>query len=384
MSSSTLSRRPRVQRLGLVGIGTAVLLVGIASPAVAAPASGVVVPLEPSEVILFAVPTENYGPMDAMGTPSGTAEEPVDVEYGDTFTVELPAYLDASAVEAELLYDNDADGVADRTIATTVALTASGTGSTVTVTLPASGGANGPLAYLELSVLPTTSPLGAEYEFVEPVSYLLELGTAVLAPETVTPEVFALSQVPCAYSSGTRCPITTPVTAGSTFVLDLTTNSALRDLGLTSLAGLEVLLQQFDANGVATSVPPVSLPVTISGSTATVTIPAGTSAGSYGLAIGLLTPSGASVIEAELVVAAPAAATTTAAPTAAPSATPAVKPAVNAGLRSNTGVEVVESGSTGTVAVAAGAGMLLLAGTGGVALARGRRRPAAEGGTCEL
>ena len=36
MSSSTLSRRPRAQRLGPVGIGTAVLLVGIASPAAAA------------------------------------------------------------------------------------------------------------------------------------------------------------------------------------------------------------------------------------------------------------------------------------------------------------------------------------------------------------
>ena len=77
------------------------------------------------------------------------------------------------------------------------------------------------------------------------------------------------------------------------------------------------------------------------------------------------------VVAEEAVVAPPAAAPTTPATTV-----------VNAGLRSNTGVEAVETGSTGGVAIAAGAGMLVLAGVGGVAVARTRRRPAVEGGTC--
>ncbi len=60
---------------------------------------------------------------------------------------------------------------------------------------------------------------------------------------------------------------------------------------------------------------------------------------------------------------------------AAPAAAPATT-ATNAGLRSDTGVEPVETGSTGDVAVAAGVRMLLLAGAGGVAVARNRRRTA--------
>ncbi len=79
MSTTTLSRRPGVQRLGLAGIGAAVLLVGIASPAGAA--TNVVIPLEPSEVLLTAYPVENEGPLDPMADPNAvTSPVPVDVQ----------------------------------------------------------------------------------------------------------------------------------------------------------------------------------------------------------------------------------------------------------------------------------------------------------------
>ena len=70
MSSPTLSRRP-LQRLGLAGIGSAVLFVGIASPALAA--TGVVIPRAPTEVALLNYPAENYGgePMGPMTGPTG-------------------------------------------------------------------------------------------------------------------------------------------------------------------------------------------------------------------------------------------------------------------------------------------------------------------------
>ncbi|HEX2075688.1 MAG TPA: hypothetical protein VHF92_18060, partial [Geodermatophilus sp.] len=55
----TPSRRRQVQRLALTGIGSAVLLVGIAPAAGAA--TGVVIPLEPTEVELGAFPVENFG-----------------------------------------------------------------------------------------------------------------------------------------------------------------------------------------------------------------------------------------------------------------------------------------------------------------------------------
>src|SRR3712207_8401279 len=95
MSSSTQNRRRQVQRLALTGVGSAVLLVGIAPTAGAA--TGVVIPLEPSEVALGAVPVENIGgPMDPKADPAARVFTPAPVKYSGTFTLELPAELDGS------------------------------------------------------------------------------------------------------------------------------------------------------------------------------------------------------------------------------------------------------------------------------------------------
>ncbi|HYO35872.1 MAG TPA: hypothetical protein VER97_07350, partial [Geodermatophilus sp.] len=93
MSSTTTSRRPRVHRLGLAGIGTAVLLVGIATPASAA--TDVVIPLEPAGVLLEALPLDPAGdPMDPMD-PTPSLLIPVPVQYSGTLAVEIPAWLDS-------------------------------------------------------------------------------------------------------------------------------------------------------------------------------------------------------------------------------------------------------------------------------------------------
>jgi hypothetical protein len=387
MSSPTLSRRPQLQRLGLAGIGSAVLLVGIASPAVAA--TGVVIPLEPTEVALSAVPVENFGVMDPMADPNaGITPTSVAVQYGGTITVDLPAELDDSAVEAQLTFDDDGDGAPDVTYDSSVLATdpdyllvaGQGTGS-ITITLPADDLTGVDDATLLLA--PLTSTLGPAFTFYDPVFY--ELGfvpagdAAAPAAQAVAPELVAFSQVPCEITSGTRCPFPTPVTVGSTVGLDLTSGSVLRELGLTDLTGVQVGLATLDANGDPTGAA-VELPAQVDGSTGTFVVPADTAAGSYGLVIAQPTPTGSvSVVAVELTVVAeeaPAVVPPAAAPT-----TPAAT-VVNAGLRSNTGVEAVETGSTGSVAIAAGAGMLVLAGVGGVAVARTRRRPAVEGGTC--
>jgi hypothetical protein len=254
-----------------------------------------------------------------------------------------------------------------------------GTGS-ITITLPADDLTGVDDARLLLA--PLTSTLGPAFTFYDPVFY--DLGfvpagdAAAPAARTVEPELVAFSQVPCEISSGTGCAFPTPVTAGSTVGLDLTSGSVLRELGLTDLTGVQVGLAALDANGDPTGAA-VELTAQVDGSTATFVVPADTAAGSYGLVIAQPTSTGAvsvvlveiAVVAEEAVVAPPAAAPTT------PAAT-----VVNAGLRSNTGVEAVETGSTGSVAIAAGAGMLVLAGVGGVAVARNRRRPAVEGGTC--
>jgi hypothetical protein len=384
MSSSTPSRRP-LQRLGLAGIGSAVLLVGIASPAAAA--TGVVIPLEPSEVALATVPVENIGgPMDPMADPNGGVLTAVPVQYSGTITVDLPADLDDSAVEAELVFDDDQDGTPEATYSSTLApadpdflaVTGQGTGS-ITVALPADDPVAGDAATLYLE--PVTDTLGPALTFYDPVFYELGFDAAAPAAVTVQPELAAISQVPCGITSGERCPFPTPVTVGSAVTLDLTAGSVLRELGLTDLTGVQVGLAQLDANGFPTGAA-VELTAQVTGSTASVVIPADTAPGSYSLVVAQQAPSGAiSVFTVEVTLVAPEAA----APPAAAPTTPAAAPAVvNAGLRSNTGVEAVETGSTGSVAIAVGAGMLALAGAGagGVAVARTRRRPAVEGGTC--
>ncbi|TYP87624.1 hypothetical protein [Blastococcus xanthinilyticus] len=376
MSSSTLSRRPQMQRIGLVGIGTAVLLVGISPAAMAA--TDVTIPLEPAEVELSAFPVENVGAMDPMADPATAPTViPVEVQYGGTITVALPTELDDSAVEAALTFDDDGDGNPDVVYASNptgaeLPLTISGAGTgSITVTLPADDGTGVDAGTLFLEPL-TTDPadLTAAFTYYDPLFYDLAFDAAAPAAQNVAPELVALAQVPCAISSTTACPVA--VTAGSTVTLDLTATSVLRELGLTDLTGVQAGLQAIDANGDATGAA-VPLTVQVSGSTATFVLPAGTAAGSYGLVVAQATPSGGvSVVAVQLAVA------------AASVAAPPAAPVANDGLRSNTGVEAVEAGSTGTLAVAAGAGMLLLAGAGGVTVVRNRRRPAAESGTCEV
>ncbi len=379
MSSSTQNRRRQVQRLALTGVGSAVLLVGIAPTAGAA--TGVVIPLEPSEVALGAVAVENIGgPMDPIGDPAAGVFTPVPVQYSGTFTVDLPAELDGSgAVDVQLVFaDEDGDGAPDATYDSTDLTVVPSAGS-VTITLPADDPAAGDAATLYLE--PITDTLGPALTYYDPVLYELGFDAAAPAAVTVHPELAAFSQVPCGITTGDRCPFPTPVTVGSAVTLDLTAGSVLRELGLSDLTGVLVGLQELDNRGFPTADAPVELTAQVNGSTASVVIPADTAPGAYFLVVAQQTPSGGiSVLNVEITVVAeeaPAVVPPVAAPT-----TPAAPAVVNAGLRSNTGVEGVETGSTGAVAVAAGAGMLALAGMGGVAVARTRRRPAAEGGTC--
>ena len=142
MSTHRLARRPQVHRVCLTGIGAAVLLVGIASPAVAA--TDVVIPLEPTEVVLTAFPVENFGAMDPMADPAASGVlMPVGVQYSGTIAVDIPVELDDASVEATLTFDDDGDGTPDVVYASNptgaelpLAISGAGTG-TITVTLPA-------------------------------------------------------------------------------------------------------------------------------------------------------------------------------------------------------------------------------------------------------
>ena len=190
MSRTTHSRRP-LQRLGLVGVGSAILFVGIAPAASAA--TNVVIPLEPGAVELVAVPVENFGgTMDPMADP--TAFTPVAAEYGDTLTVNLPAELDSTGAEVELVFDNDGDGTPEKTYSTatgaTYPLTVSGVGTnTIQVTLPADDTINGPLAALVIEHSCVRVGIEGSTNFGWPAAmHLVEGGvTVVRCPATSAP-----------------------------------------------------------------------------------------------------------------------------------------------------------------------------------------------------
>ncbi len=375
MSSPSTPRR-RVQRYGIAGIGSAVLFVGIASPAAAA--TDVVIPLAPTEVVLFPAPVETGGavPMDPSADPTAGEPTPVPVEFTGSLTVDLPPGLDSSDVEADLVFDDNGDGIPEATYSSAFVpgnprfLTLAGQGtSSITITLPTDDPLVGDDAVLHLEPLTTTYD-PAVFTYFDPLSYDLALSAPAdpLAPAAVTveAELVALASVPCALSSPTPCPVA--VTAGSAIVLDLTADSALRELGLADLTGSEIALQSIDDPTAA----PVLLTTQVNGSTATAALPADLAAGSYGLVLVSPTLSGLSIVFGELAVSAPAA---VAAPITAAPATQAV--AGNVGLRSNTGVTApAEESSAGVLA--GGLGLLALAGAGGVAVAR-TRRPAATG-----
>ncbi len=371
MSSPSTPRR-RVQRYGIAGIGSAVLFVGIASPAAAA--TDVVIPLAPSVVGVSGFPIENYGAVDLMGS---TAPTPQAVQYGDTLTVQLPAELvNASAVVAlDLDADGDGDGEVtyDSSVASTdpayLDVTGEGT-DTLVITLPADDGTDYPLAYLAIDSGTSLGPDFVAYPFV----YQLAIDTGALDPSTLSPGLVADSELPC--PTAAACTLT----VGATTTFTLPTSSLLRQVGVSDLTGFEVALAALDADGVPTGAAPVELTGVVSadGQSVTFVVPAGTPSGQYLLLALQPTTAGASVVLGEVTIAA-AAPAPVAAPVAVPSPAAPTTQAVagNVGLRSNTGVTAPAEESDAGV-LAGGLALLALAGAGGVAVAR-TRRPAATG-----
>jgi hypothetical protein len=398
MATSTGPHRRRAQLLTCVGIGAVTTLIGTASPAFAA--DGVTVRLEPTEVMLAALPIENFGGdpdawFGAMGggmTSEATSYAdfvPVPVQFNGTIAVDVPDGLDASAATAELVFDANGDGIPEATYSSLFApadpkyLDITPTAGTVEVPLPADDPMVVDAATLSIGGL--TSTLGPAFSDVyDTIDYEIEFDAATppTAPpaQTVEPVLIAFSSVPCDLSTYERCPVPTPVFPGSTVTLDLTQASVLRELGLSDLSGVEVHLSALDEDGYDIDEgSPVAVEVT--GSQASFVLPEDAEPGSYSLYVTQETPSGgASTVVAELTVEAAAA------PVAAPEAAPAA-PKTNAGLRSNTGVHLPEAGASDAAdgaAVATGAGILLLAGVGAATAVARSRRPAAEGGTCEV
>ncbi|WP_448612170.1 hypothetical protein [Geodermatophilus sp. URMC 60] len=444
--------RVRPVRGTVVAAAAGALLLTGAPAAIAAPIAAPVltVPLDPPDVMVLLLPTENL-----EGLEEAPAEDwvpsAVTVQWEGSVTVELPEPLDAGTaplVTLEIGHEEDPaplvtyssdPATTDPAAPDPLAVTPLGDGA-YDIAMPADDGAGGEVAVLTVEDVVAEEATGIE---VLPVSYLLRLDADADASRTLAPQVLALSSPSCPLNTADDCS-GYEVTAGDTLELTVPERSRLRALGLGTLTGLQAGLESIDEESwsdepadtdestavlaaaaaytevpelaglaagsaptgaapafTASAVPaPVgaaeplggvleptevrSLPVdSAEPYRATVTVPADTAAGSYVLGLTEVDPDTGSASVTVLVL------EVAAAPVAPPPAPEAVAPVtaapvLNPGLRSNTGVVAApavgtSSGGSGTVAV--GAGLLLLSGVGGVAVARSRRRPAAGCGS---
>jgi hypothetical protein len=364
--------RSRVVRGGVVALavlGSSAL--GLPSAA-AAPA--VTIPLTPPEVEIVPYPVENTGPLTPELWASGPASTPVDAEYGGQIVVQIPAPLDGSAMDVDLELAPAAGDLPTRTYSTTtpgpdqLVLSDLG-GGQYAIALPADDTVNGPFGALVFSGL--TSPDSA-VQTVGFVVYELQFTGTGVAVVNLAPQMLVLAQVVCPLSSGTRCPAI-PVDAGTAFGISVPPTSLLRTLGLGSFDHMRLGLDALDSDGYATGDDTFILTdhpglVTVADSyNATVTLPRNTRGGAYGLTLVQATGTAGliSVTFGELQV------------TGVPAPAPRI---VNAGLRSDTGWgETPDAGPAhrSSPLVAAGAGMLALAGAGTAVAQRMRRRPSA-------
>jgi hypothetical protein len=381
--------------------GTAALLAGgtalVGAPAAAADEAPPVVALDPPDAAMFLIPTENVsglagaastGTDDAaaalaqaaalappeiaetfgaegvtVASHSGNGE--VDVEYGGTVVVRLPALVDASAAEVSLdVFDAADEDAEPRTYSTDPAavdplVVADLGGNEFEVTLPADDGTHGPAAVLTFDGLAGTDPGLTE---VFPLEYYLEfIGTGV-GTVTLEPGVGLFMAASCAVGATDPCPAT-QVRAGESFDLTVPPSSLLRTLDVGRLDTAEVALLNDDEDWESVeeyySGDDPSLITRQDDWSASVNLPAGMGGGTYYGFVMLgdpFTTGGYAMTSFELDVA-----------------------AVNAGLHSDTGwVEDVREASADSTKAVAGISMLVVAGLiTGVAVAP-RRRPPTE------
>ncbi len=394
----------------LVLAGFLASLVGAPS---AAAAPELTIPLDPPELMVYLAPVENEGAFDPADPDSAVEWDEVAVEWGGSAVVQVPAEVDASAMEVVLDLAPSLDADPTRTYSSTsaapddLAVTPLG-GGQYSVALPADDLANGPFGYLTFGGL---APVAGGNVEILPLTYTLEFTGTGVSVRSLTTQLVAMGAASCPMSSGERCPAY-PVTAGSSFALTVPAGSPLRALGLGSLTSLQAVLMPVDGDGIPTdeepidltaaaaqaaatphgdgvpqvlgglagaaagpgsegAVPTVAAAVTATGPyNALVALPADLRPGQYSLSLLEGSTAAVSVIGVELDV---------------PAAPAVPQAASNAGLRSDTGwTEPPADGAGGpsSALVALGAGMLLAAGVCTAVVLRSGRKARRAGAAC--
>lgn len=310
------------------------------------------------------VPEEVAGALAAQGgssTQSHGEEGAVDVTYGGTLVVTLPALVDASNAEWTLdleppdaddppkTYQSDAPLPADLLLVTPLG------GNEFSIALPAATPPYGDGAILTVDRMETTQ---AGTVLASPLFYFLEFTS--LPPDTVslTPSVGIFAHAVCSITAEEACPGPS-VAAGEPIDLEVPPTSLLTTFGYGQLDTAVFALESASEEGPWESYDSETEPslVTVHGpSAATMNVPAEAPSGPY---YGM-------VVEGDP--------TTGFATTFFEFEVPEV--AVNPGLHSDTGwVEEVREVSPGSTAAVAGGALLLVSGLVGVAAVRPVRRP---------
>jgi len=410
--SSTVRLVGRAGAAALVAAGVA--LVG--APAAAAAEDGTpVVSLDPPDAEMFLLPTENFtdvfgGPgaasteedgasvalaeaaalappeiAETLGTEGVTAAEhsgegEVDVEYGGTVVVELPAVVDASdaVIGLDVLAD-DLEGdphsySTDPSAGDPLDVTVDTDQNAYAITLPDDDSVHGPRALLTFDGLRAIDPAIGE---VYPLDYYLEFtdpGT-VGSPVLLQPAAGLFAAASCSVTEDGPCPAV-DVRADASFDLVVPPTSLLRTLDFGDLDTAEVGLMAEDEDSAEEyySAEDPGLLTRRDAGSAAVNLPAGMGAGRYfGVVVegNPFTEGGYALTFFEVDVQ----------PEAEPGIGTEVAPVpLNPGLRSDTGwVEDVREVSAGSTKAVAGIAMLVVAGLITVVAVTPRRRPPAEG-----
>jgi hypothetical protein len=334
----------------------------------------VTIPLDPGYVELSLRPSnsgalQTYSPLTA--DPYAT---PVAVGFGSTVTFTVPAELASSdaTLDVSITVDDPADvpdgsnnavysRVVDDPLVEQPLVVADLGGGTFEVTMPADDGVHGPEAILHLGALePTVGTPGTV--FIDPAHWRLALTSGGPASATLTSQVVAVACPPDSGQSG--CPTTaTKVPWGSELQFSLPTGSKLTQLGVTDFRAMAhpTFTRRQDVTVWPTNQGTRwSFLASADGRTATLHMS------------GVVLPPGSYLVTIAIGDTIPPATPGLVAHVAVPIE---IVAADNAGLRSNTDWNEVREDDGTSPLVPLGAGMVLVAGVGSVAVLRRRTSP---------
>ena len=396
----SLSCAPRCRTLArAVAVGAVVVasgLVGVPA-ASAAPDDRPVIELDPPDVGLFLIPQENgemgwfaaadeeealstaamvqaaetvppevasaLSAQSGLSTESHDVEGAVDVTYGGTLVVRLPAIVDATDAEFTLELAPPDDDDPPKSFESDAPLTADLLPDTplgdneFSIALPAAVAPYGPEAILTVDRLASTQP-GAE--MVIPLFYFLEFTASPPSSVSLEPTLGVFADAVCSITEYDLC-AGPSVPAGGPLDLVVPPSSMLRTFGYGRLDSAFFAVGSVSEEGPQKSYDSETHPrlVTAHGpSSATLRLPDGAPAGPfYGMVVEGDPTTGFAVTSFQFDV-------------------PEEEAAVNPGLHSDTGwVEEVREASPGSTAAVAGGALLLVGGLVTVAAVRPGRRP---------